>query len=99
MPFRAFLDEFWGAVKDPAVDFFELAVRNGIARGIKIAEVAEREAKGIANFAIRFAELGHHALAHFYVGLVFDGADPKPHQIPAPLFATLDGVKRIAHHI
>src|SRR6267378_798557 len=63
---------------------------------MEIAEIAESEAKGIANLAIGFAELRHHALAHFYVGLVLDGTNPEAKQIRAPLFANFDGVERVA---
>src|SRR5207249_11005005 len=39
------------------------------------------------------------ALAHFYVGLVFDGTDPKAKQIRAPFFANLDGVEGVAERL
>ncbi len=73
-----------------------MVVRKRVARGIEIAEVAEGETKSVANLAIGFAELRHHALAHFYVGLVFDGTNPEAKQIRAPLFANFDGVERVA---
>src|SRR6266849_4725141 len=96
IPFAAFLDEFGGAVEHPTVEFLELIVRKGVARGIEITKVAEREAKRVADFSVGFAELRHYALAHLYVGLVFDGADPKAEEIGAPLFANFNGVERIA---
>src|SRR5258708_13894001 len=96
IPFPAFLNQFSRAVQHPAVDFFELFVRKRVARRIEIAKIAKSEAEGVTNLAIRFAELGHHALAHFYVGLVFDGADPQAKQISAPLFTNFDGIERVA---
>src|SRR6267143_4756723 len=66
---------------------------------MEIAEVAEGEAERIADFAIGFAELRHHALAHFYVGLVFDGANPEAQQIGAPLFANFNWIERVAERL
>ena len=97
--FAAFLHEFGGAVEHPGIDFFELIFRKGVLRRIEITQVAEGETKGIANLAIGFAELRHHALAHFYVSLVFDGADPKTEQVRTPLFADFDGVERVAERL
>src|SRR6266481_7079052 len=99
VPFAAFLDKLDGTVEHPRVELLELIVRKRIARRIEISEVPEGEAKGIANLAIGFAELGHHALAHFYVGLVFNGADPEADQVRAPLFADFDGVERVAERL
>ncbi len=99
IPIAALLHQFGGAVEHPAVDFLELIVRKRIARGIEIAEIAEGEAKGVANLAIRFAELCHHTLAHFHVGLIFDGANPQAKQIRAPLFANFDGIERVAERL
>src|SRR5439155_217085 len=62
---------------------------------IEIAKVAESKAECVTNLAIGFTELGHHALAHFYVGLVFDGTDPKAKQIRTPLFADFDGIEGV----
>src|SRR5213594_4257374 len=94
VPFAAFLDELSGTVEHPTIDFLEMIVGKRVARGIEIAKVAESKAECVTNLAIGFTELGHHALAHFYVGLVFDGTDPKAKQIRTPLFADFDGIGR-----
>src|SRR5215469_1199692 len=55
--------KFGGALEHPPVHFFELLAGQGIASWIEIAEIAQSKAKGVANLAVGFAELGHHALA------------------------------------
>src|SRR5258708_6989749 len=87
IPFAAFFDELGGAVEHPAIEFFELIVRKRVARRIEIAEITQGEAEGVANLAVRFAELRHDPLAHFHVGLVFDRGGPQAKQIGAPFFA------------
>src|SRR5882724_511519 len=96
VPFAALGNEFGGAIEHPTIDFLELIVRKSVARGIEIAEIAKGEAEGVANFPVGFAELRHHALAHFYIGLIFHRADPETEQVGAPLFADFDGIDRVA---
>ena len=89
VPFAAFLHQFRSAVQHPPVDFFELVVRERVARRIKISQVSQREAEGVANLAIGLGELGHHPFAHLYVRLVFDRCDPEAQQVRTPLLANL----------
>ena len=99
VPFAAFLHQFRGAIQHPLIDFFELVVRERIARRIEIAQIAQRKAEGVANLAVRFAELGHHALAHFHVGLILHRRHPQPQQIRAPALANRNGIKRVAERL
>src|SRR5205809_7945059 len=90
VPFAAFLDELSGTVEHPTIDFLEPIVRKRVVRGIEIAKVAESKEECVTNIALGFTELGHHALAHFYVGLVFDLSDRKANQISTPSSTDLE---------
>src|SRR5580704_18912683 len=68
-------------------------------RRIEVRKIAETVAERVANLAIGVAELRHDALAHLYVGLIFDAGDPKPQQIRAPALANLGGIQRVAERL
>ena len=95
IPFAAFFHQLRRADQHPLVDFFELGIRQRVARRIKIAQIPQGEAERVANLAVGFAQLRHHPLAHFHVGLVFHGRDPQTQQVRAPALADLNRVKRV----
>jgi len=63
--------------------------------GSKSLRLPRAKRKGVADFAIGFAELGHDTLGHFYVGLVFDTGDPEAQKIGAPFFADFVRLNRV----
>ena len=67
-----------------------------MARGTELIEIADGEANRVADFAISLAELGHHPLAHFHVGLVFLGGNPEAQHVGAPLVPDFRGQDDVA---
>src|SRR5258708_11697495 len=95
VPLTAFFHQVGGALKHPPIHFLELAAWEGVAGRIKVAEIAKGETERVANFSIRFADLYHDALAHFYVGLILHPCNPQTEQLRAPALATLARHQRI----
>src|SRR5437870_6427101 len=95
-PVAAFLDEFGGGLKHPANELFQFACRKHIARRMEITHVDEREAEGVANFAIGFGELGHDALGHAHIRLILHRSDPEAEEVRAPSLADFVGLDSVA---
>ncbi len=96
VPFAALRDQFRRARKHPAVELFHFGVGHGIARGIEIGEISQREAKRVAQLAIRLGKLRHHVVGHAHVRRVILRRNPQAQQIRAPLFAHFRGQHDVA---
>ena len=69
--------------KRPAVDLIELVIGHGILRGVKIADVAEHEPRGVAHLAVGFGQLAEDLLAGAHIHGVIARSNPEADDIGA----------------
>ncbi len=88
--------ELGGAGEDELVERLHRRKRDGVRRWVEVVEVAEEEAKSVAQLAVVVADALHEVFAGGYVFAKVDGGDPETDDLAAEALGDVDRVDAIS---